>query len=264
MRGAVIGVLVAVAPAVGGCTAAPLALGPVMSAIQLVGDRAVDRSFAADRESTWAAVLHTLSRLELPVEHADRQGERWTVRGGTERLSVNVELVALTPKLSRVSLRIEGGGLTPDKKSADEILNQVGQLLGAIETARRESPRTAPADDERITALTEEVKRLRSGLEAREPTPAPVAPAAAPQFAPGGIITIPAGAGVPIMAAPSAAAPGTARTPFVTDTADKGSIATPATLADSHGSTGNVVAPALSPVETMSPVRPLGAPGAGR
>ena len=271
MRGAVGAVVVATAPVVGGCAAAPLAIAPVMSAIQLVGVRAVDRSFAADQETTWAAVLQTLWRLELPVQHTDREGDRWTVRGGTERLAVNVELVALTPKLSRVSLRIEGGGLTSDKKSADEILNQVGVLLSATDAARREPPRPAAVDDERITALTEELKRLRSNLEARETAPgAPAHVAPAPQpFAPGGIVTVPAGAGVPIIAAPpgsAAQAPLPAGTPSsVTGGAANGRMpsVTPVPSVETAAKV-DVVAPTLSPVETMSPVRSISAPGADR
>jgi hypothetical protein len=183
-----------------GCTAAGLAGGLLVSAVQTVGDRAVEKTLHADRHAAVLATLDALGRLAIPTRTFSTDGETWTVESESEALDVVVTLSAVTPRLTRVSVRAEGGSIVADRPSGEEILNQIAASLIALST-RPPARRADPASAEALAAIQEELRRLRSRIE--QTRPAPAAPLAVSPFSEaasalrGGVYVVPLDAGLP-------------------------------------------------------------------
>ncbi len=117
--------LLAIALAGGGCAVAGMAAGPLRTAIQAIGARSVEQTLAADLETAWTATVDTVTRMEIRIQETDRDGEAWALEGIGDEVTVYVKLVAVTPQMTKVFVRVEAGGLLADKETAEEILNQV-------------------------------------------------------------------------------------------------------------------------------------------
>ncbi len=114
----------------GGCAAAGLAAaGPLLSAIGTIGSRSIERTLSADLETAWTATVETFSRMEIRVRHTDRSRDAWVLKGTGGTVELHAELAPVTPRMTKVSLRAEAGGLQADKRTTEEILNQVALSL---------------------------------------------------------------------------------------------------------------------------------------
>lgn len=49
-----------------GCAAVSLAAGPVVTALQAIRGRTVERTLSADLQTTWTATVDTFARMEVP------------------------------------------------------------------------------------------------------------------------------------------------------------------------------------------------------
>lgn len=243
----------------GGCAAAGLAAaGPLFTALQFVGERSVERSLPADLTTAWIATVDTLTRMEIRVRETGRSGESWGLEGVGETVRVHATLTRVTPRMTRLSLRVEAGGLLADKQTAAEILNQVAIFLaGPTAVAKRGPSVEQAAHAEALAALEREIRRLRSEIEekrvAHRPPPEPGAAGPVVARKPG-ILVIPLSYGVP-------AFPGPANMPVLRTTPalsyDGGApIPADAPFHNDAGRTAALAAP-LSPVSVLTPVPAL-------
>ncbi|HXH82182.1 MAG TPA: hypothetical protein VNN07_04550 [Candidatus Tectomicrobia bacterium] len=234
-----------------GCAAAGLAGGPLVSAIQMVGDRTVERAVRADRGTALAATLDALSRLGVPASAPVKDGEDWRVEGGSDTFTVVVTVSAVTPRLTRLSVRAEGGSIVADKPSGQAILDEVVASLDTL-TAPVAVQQPAAPTSEALSAIQEELRRLRSHIEQR-----PLAPAASgvangrePAAAgANGVYVVPAGAGLPRHAEDHAPAPPPLASPPV--------VSGPIAPQMSSPSLHEQRAAPLRPAETLSPIQVL-------
>src|SRR5712691_3137027 len=88
----------------------------------------------------------------------------------------------MTARMTKVSIRVEAGSLFADKKTGDEILNQISASLANLGRPVREAE-LAPRPEvsaERVSALQRESERLGAKLdEARDGSPPSSMPPAA-------------------------------------------------------------------------------------
>lgn len=75
------------------------------------------------------ATVEIFGRMEIRVRHIDRSRDAWVLKGTGETVELHAELAPVTPRMTKVSLRVEAGGLQADKRTAEEILNQVALSL---------------------------------------------------------------------------------------------------------------------------------------
>ncbi len=161
--------LLAIALAGGGCAAAGIAAGPLLTAIQAIGGRSVERTLAADLETAWTATVDTLTQMEIRIQETDRDEEAWTLEGVGDEVTVYAKLVPVTPKMTKVFLRAEAGGLLSDKETAEEILNQVAlSVVPPSAVVVREPSAEGDTFAEELAALEEQIRQLKLAIEDQE------------------------------------------------------------------------------------------------
>lgn len=219
--GASLALLALIAAGTTGCAAAGLAGGPLVSAVQAIGDRAVERTVAADLRTATAALEAVLLRSAVRVEERKSEGDTVRLRAAGAKVTAEARLERVTSSMTKVSLRVETGGLLADRQTSEHLQAQLALAL---------SPPTAPvkaiehpASREGLAALEGEVRELRAAIDARgsmSPSlagrPTEDAPATAPAFTVNrrGVVTIPESYGLPTVVSAPAAAPTTSiRTP---------------------------------------------------
>src|SRR5215831_12407632 len=143
----------------GGCVAAGLAaVGPVLTSVVAIGDRSVERTIPADLQATWGATVDVLSRMAIKFETSDKSGEQWQFRGTGEAATVYGTLEPVTARMTKMSVRVEAGKLFPDKRTAEELLNQVAtSLAGPSNPGSRTAAEESAA---RLQSLQREIERL--------------------------------------------------------------------------------------------------------
>ena len=199
----------------GGCAAAGLAaVGPMLSSFAALGDRSVERTVPADLPTTWGATVDALARMAVRLQTSEKSGDRWQLTGTGEGATVYGALERVTARMTKVSVRVEVGKLFPDKRTAEELLNQVGTSLADLTGS---DPRAAAeASAARLGALQREIERLGARVEdardSRRPGGGSAAPAP-PTLSTSPIIVVPASAGVATVAGP---APALVRQPSAT------------------------------------------------
>lgn len=248
----------------GGCAAAGLAAaGPLLTAIGTISSRSIERTLSADLQTAWTATVETFSRMEIRVRHTDRSEDAWVLTGTGETVELHAELAPVTPRMTKISLRVEAGGLQADKRTAEEILNQVAlSLERQPAVAEREPSRERDTLTEAVTALQGEVQHLRSTIHEQEErlalrnsSPEPAGGAQDGLLQGSGVLVIPLSYGIPSLPGP-------------VDT--RAPRAVPEHRPDEHagvlanappdaevGEEGGLAAP-LVPVKVLTPVRPLG------
>lgn len=193
----------------GGCVTAGLAaMGPVMGSIAAIGDRTVERTIPADLSTTWGATVDALARMSVRVEQTERSSDRWRLTGTYEAITVHGTLERVTGSMTRVSIRVEAGRIYADKRTAEELLNQVGASLASL---TQPGSREARADTSasHLEALQQAIERLgakvdkaQDGHERPQPALGDGGPASPPAITTSPIITVPASAGVATIPAP--------------------------------------------------------------
>ena len=160
----------------GGCAAGGLAaVGPVLSALQIVGDRSVDRTLAVDLPTALALSEEALARTAIVINASTATDDGWLLRGTSQDLTISVTLGRATARLTRVSVRVEAGRITADKQTGEELQNQIARLLAERLDAGRSLTST---QTEALASLEAQVRTLRIELERRQATSTP--PAARP------------------------------------------------------------------------------------
>jgi hypothetical protein len=228
----------------------------------------VERTLPADRATGWKATVDSLERLGFSVQDVEQSREQWSLKGTGDKVSVTVGLTPVTARMSRLSLRVESGGLMADKKTADEILNQVNATLTAwasTGSGSAEASADRKATTQAIASLKREVERLGTRMEQPRDTARPAASGPAQTRAAvldnDGILVVPSTAAVPSAGAPSAPA---AAEPRASDQPSPmarpakpvaGPRAPRSVAADEH-----ILPVLLVPVDPLSPAAALGSP----
>jgi hypothetical protein len=243
--------------ACGGCASAGLmAASPLVTAVQLIADRSVERTVPADLGTAGLAAAEALSRMGIRVLQSERRAGDWTLRGAGEAVTTRVELARVTGGMTRLSVTVEAGRVLADKETATEILNQIAIALADSRPAARPAPLvTDSVAADALAALRGEITRLRSDLDtsrAAATAPAlprgPVSPAPTPVLSGGGVFTVPEAYGLPtptLGRAESRPPTGTASRP------------TEEHLPSPLETEGDVLAGALQPARALTPVPPM-------
>lgn len=186
----------------GGCATAGLALvGPLAGSLTAIADRSVERTLPADLGTTWGATADALARMAVRLDQTEKSENRWRVTGTSEAVTVHGTLERVTTGMTKVSVRVEAGGLFADKQTSDELLNQIAASLARFANAgRRESIWPGPdRSSEQLRQLQRDIERLGTKIEqAREVPPPPTRPETSPvtSVSTSPILTIPISAGV--------------------------------------------------------------------
>src|SRR5258706_5054862 len=191
----------------GGCVAAGLAaVGPMLGSITALGDRTVERTIPADLSTTWGATVDALARMAVRVEQTEKTGNRWQLTGIEGDVTVYGTLERVAPSMTKLSIRVEAGSIYADKRTGEELLNQVGVSLASLPGS---GPRDAGAAEESMMRLQRAVDRLgtkveeaRDGRDGRRPTASPEISSPSPSVTTTPIITVPASAAVATVPGP--------------------------------------------------------------
>ena len=201
--------LVVVGLMAGGCATAGLALvGPLAGSLTAIADRSVERTLPADLGTTWGATADALARMAVRVDQTEKSGPTWRLTGTGEAVTVHGSLERVTAGMTKVSVRVEAGGLFADKKTSDEILNQVAASLASLaNVGRRDGSASGAGAAEQMRVLQREIERLGTRIEQARAAPPPARPEPIPMRTPRSapIITIPASAGVATVPVPDGA-----------------------------------------------------------
>ncbi len=192
-----------VAVATSGCVAAGLATGPLMSAVQLIGDRSVERTVPAELAEAQAATEAVLVRLGFRIETRERDDDSRRLRAVAGDVTLHATLERVTATLTQVALRVERGRMLADRDTSAQIHDQIAAVL-APPVAR--TPPADPAAAEALATLHTEVHKLRSDIEARR-TAERAVPAredrATIRLEPGAVVTVPLSAALPTVGGPA-------------------------------------------------------------
>jgi hypothetical protein len=243
-HGLVVALLTGCALASGGCVAGGLAVvSPVLSALQIVGDRSVERTIAADLPTALGVAEEALARMAITLESRTQSDGGWLLRGVSRGLSVEARLTPATERLTRIALRVEAGWLTADKQTGEELQNQIARGLGERLAAPQPLP---PAQGSSLAALEAEVRSLRMELERNRPAPTPTSKPATFLPAPRPAFTVDTSAIVSVPASYGFSTP--QASPMPAAQTIEPSLATPP----------NIRPAALEPASTLTAVSTLG------
>ena len=251
----------------GGCAAAGLAaVAPMLGSFAALGDRSVERTVPADLPTTWGATVDALGRMAVSLETSKKSGDRWQLTGTGDGATVYGAFERVTARMTKVSVRVEVGKLLPDKRTAEELLNQVGTSLADLTGS---DPRAAAeASAARLGALQQEIERLGARVEDARDSRRPEGGAAAPaqsKLSTSPIIVVPASAGVATVAGPAPALVHQPPAPIVRRE-ERHAETVPSTIPREPrtDAADDIMATPLSTVEVLRPVEGLTIRPAGR
>ena len=250
----------------GGCATAGLAIvGPLAGSITAIVDRSVERTLPADLSTTWGATADALARMAVRIDETDKSGAQWRLTGTGGATTVHGTLERVTAGMTSVSVRVEAGGLFADKKTSDELLNQIAASLARLASVGRRdgSKSAADASIAQLRVLQQEVQRLGMKIEQAREAPAPTARPEAPSGPTPSqvpIITIPASAGVATVPVPDV--PPMRRTipPALRPSAsprNNGAFSQVQTAEHQEGRADDILAAPMRSVEVLRPVEGL-------
>jgi hypothetical protein len=249
----------------GGCVTAGLAaLGPVVGSISALGDRSVERTIPADLSTTWGATVDALARMAVRVEQTEKAGNRWQLTGVDGSVTVYGTLERVTASMTKVSVRVEAGSIFADKRTGEELLNQVGASLVSL-TGSGPHDAAAQASAARLGALQRAIERLgtkveeaRDGRDARRPVGSPETSTPSPTVTTSPIITVPASAGVATVPGPVPALVQQRSAPaFRREEREAESVPSTGSWERRKDPTVDIMAGPLSSVEVLRPVEAL-------
>jgi len=259
IRDLALGIVVALTTS--GCVAAGLATGPLMSAVQLIGDRTVERTVAAELSEAVGATEVVLARMAFSIESRERDDSSRRLRAVADGVTVHARLERVTARLTRVGLRVEAGRVGADRDTGSQIHEQIAAVLAP-------APPRPPLGDagaaEALTTLHGEIRKLRSEIEERRAAERP-APASenggSVRLEPGAVVAVPMSAALPTVGgpAPSVSVPVPAAASAAVPIAQSASLrpeASPTTLEAR-------TAP-LHPAGTLTPIPPATGVGSGK
>jgi hypothetical protein len=251
----------------GGCVAAGLAaMGPVVGSLAALGDRSVERTIPADLSTTWGATVDALARMAVRVEQTEKSGNRWQLTGTYEAVTVYATLERVTAGMTKVSVRVEAGRLYADKRTGEELLNQVGASLASLTgSGPHDAAAAAEASAARLGALQRAVERLgtkveeaRDGRDARRPGGSLEISTPSPTVTTSPIITVPASAGVATVPGPLPTLMQQRSAPaFRREEREAQSVPSTGPRERRKDPTDDIMARPLSSVEVLTPVEGL-------
>lgn len=185
----------------GGCATAGMALmGPLAGTVTAMVDRSVDRTLPADLSTTWGATADALARMAIRIEETDKSGPKWRMTGTGGATTVHGTFEPVTAGMTKVSVRVEVGGLFADKNTSEELLNQISASLATFASMGRRDGTAAATDAsiDQLRLLQRQIERLGTKIEqAREtPTPARAEAPLGPTTSVVPVLMIPTSAGV--------------------------------------------------------------------
>jgi hypothetical protein len=264
MSGRIPGIVasLAVALATSGCVAAGLATGPLMSAVQVIGDRAVERTVGGELSEAVGVTEAVLARMAFRIEDREREDGVRRLRAVADDVTVHVRLERVTGALTRIKVRVETGGLLPDRDTASYIQQQVAAVLAS-------PPTTAAAPTERaveaVSTLQREVQKLRVDIEERQRHPGQAGTASGDvsrgaRVETGAIVNVPMSAALPTVGgAPPAISVATPAAPIA---AAEAVGAAPRGAADAASRDARTSV--LRAAESLTPIRPISDDNIGR
>jgi hypothetical protein len=245
IRGLALGLAMGLATS--GCIAGGLAAGPLMSAVQLVSDRTVERTVAAELAEAQGATEAVLVRMAFRIESRERGDGSRRLRAVADGVTVHASLERVTAKLTRVGLRVEAGRMVADRDTGAQMHEQIAALL----VAAAASPAADPAAAEALTTLGGEIRKLRSDIEERRAVERRAAASengsGGMRVEPGAVVTAPMSAALPTVGGP--APPVSVAVP---------AAASPAGAMAQSGSSQHEVAEATVDARTAAPLLPAG------
>jgi len=190
----------------GGCATAGMAvMGPLAGTVTAMVDRSVDRTLPADLSTTWGATADALARMAIRIEETDKSGARWRLTGTGGATTVHGTLESVTAGMTKVSVRVEVGGLFADKDTSNELLNQISASLASLASMGRRDGAASDASTDQLRVLERQIERLGTKIEkARETSPPSARPESAlePTTRVVPVITVPTSAGVATVPVP--------------------------------------------------------------
>ncbi len=251
----------------GGCVAAGLAaMGPVVGSLAALGDRSVERTIPADLSTTWGATVDALARMAVRVEQTEKSGNRWQLTGTYEAVTVYATLERVTASMTKISVRVEAGRIYADKRTGEELLNQVGASLASLTgSGPHDAAAAVEASAARFGVLQRAIERLgtkveeaRDGRDARRPGGSPEISTPSPTVTTSPIITVPASAGVATVPGPQPALVQQRSTPaFRREEREAQSIPSTGPRERRKDPANDIMASPLSSVEILRPVEGL-------
>jgi hypothetical protein len=119
-------IVVASGVSLAGCEALGGLVGAGVGAvIKKDQENEVSETFTHTLPQTKSAVLAALKRMRMEVTSSEDE----RVRGKAKDDPVNVKLEAITPKTTKITVKI-GEGLNKDRATAEEIVEQTKRTLG--------------------------------------------------------------------------------------------------------------------------------------
>lgn len=235
------------------------AAGSLWNVPGTVGGSRVERTLDADLQTVWTSALDTLARTDVRIPETDRSGEG---------VSICATLVPVTPRMTKVVLRMETGEDLAEKERVEEILDQVALSLKrptavaeSVASGERDASNERDALAKAVTVLQGEIRQLRSILDEQQGRWAASQSPLEPDGVTGDmvshgseIVVIPSPYGIPVI--PDSADVGVTRVPPAPHPGDYAPVlndAPPQT--DPAGQ--EVLATPLAPVEVLVPVRSL-------
>jgi hypothetical protein len=188
--------------ATSGCVAAGLATGPLMSAVQLIGDRTVERTVAAELAEAQGATEAVLARMAFRIESRERDDGIRRLRAVADDVTVHATLERVTAKLTRVGLRVEAGRMVADRDTGTQMHEQIAAVLApAVARPSADDPAAAEA----LVTLQAEIRKLRSDIEERRTAerPAPSENGPGMRVQPGAVVSAPMSAALPTVGGPA-------------------------------------------------------------
>ena len=252
-----LGLLVALATS--GCAAAGLAAGPLVSAVQLFGDRTVERTVAAELAEAQGATEAVLAQMAFRIESRERDDGIRRLRAVADGVTVHATLERVTARLTRVGLRVEAGRMVADRDTGTQMHEQIAALL---------APARPPAGDpaaEALTTLQDEIRKLRSDIEERRTAERP---AEAPQTGTsvrvesGAVVSAPMSAALPTVGGP--APPVSVPVPVTATVASGVPVAQAASSQGEAATIDSRTAAPLHPAGALTPIQPATGVGSGR
>ncbi len=259
--------LLSVVLALSGCATAGLALaGPLAGSLTAIVDRSVERTLPADLSTAWGATADALARMAVRIEQTDKSGAKWRLTGTGEAVTVHGTLERVTASMTKVSVRVESGGIFSDKRTGEELLNQVGASLASLTgSGPHDAAAAAEASAARLGALQRAIERLgtrveeaRDGRDARRPGGSPDISTPSPTVTTSPIITVPASAGVATVPGPLPALVRQRSAPaFRREEREAESVPSTGPRERRKDPTDDIMARPLSSVEVLRPVEGL-------
>lgn len=252
----VVALALLVALATSGCVAAGLAAGPLVSAVQLFGDRTVERTVAAELAEAQAATEAVLAQMAFRIESRERDDGIRRLRAVADGVTVDATLERVTARLTRVGLRVEAGRMVADRDTGVQMHEQLAALLAPAR------PAGDPAADALIT-LQDEIRKLRSDIEERRTAerPAEAPPTGTSlRVESGAVVSAPMSAALPTVGgpAPPVSVPVPVPAAYVAPVAQAASSRSEAATIDAR------TAAPLHPAGALTPIQPATGVGSGR